>query len=167
MKIALVTLFCAASALAQGQLTDPAAACGPENISFNVKLGAPNLQVEPAPGKAVVYFIHESGGSGMLAYPTTKMAVDGSWAGANHGDSYFAISVDPGEHHVCAALQSSFVDQRVELAHFHAVAGGIYFYRTRLVMSKEVELLELALIDSDQGKFLISNFQLSVSTPKK
>ena len=43
MKIALAALLFAASALAQGQLTEPAAACSPENVSFNVKLGSPNL----------------------------------------------------------------------------------------------------------------------------
>ena len=167
MKVALVALFFAVSALAQGQLTEPAAACGPENINFNVKLGDTNLQAEPALGKALVYFIHESGGSGMLAYPTTKMAMDGAWVGANHGNSYFFISVEPGKHHLCTTLQSSFVDNRVELAHFMAEAGKTYYFRTRLVMSKEVELLELVPIDSDQGKYLIASFPLSISTPKK
>jgi len=93
--------------------------------------------------------------------------MDGAWVGANHNDSYFTISVEPGEHHLCATLQSSFVDNRVELAHFRAAAGKTYFYRTRLVMSKEVELLELEPIDSDQGKYLIASFPLSISTPKK
>jgi hypothetical protein len=55
----------------------------------------------------------------------------------------------------------------VELAHFTAEAGKVYYYRTRLVMSKEVELLELDSIDSDQGQYLVASFPLSVSTPKK
>ena len=49
-----------------------------------------------------------------------KLAVDGAWVGANHGNSYFSVSVEPGEHHVCVTLQSSLVAQRVELAHFTA-----------------------------------------------
>jgi hypothetical protein len=59
------------------------------------------------------------------------------------------------------------VDQRVELAHFAAEADKIYSYRTRLVMSRSVELLELEPIDSDQAKYLISSFPLSVSSSKK
>jgi hypothetical protein len=93
--------------------------------------------------------------------------LDGTWAGANHGNSYFSVSVDPGEHHVCVTLQSSLVAQRVELAHFTAVADTAYYYRTRLVMSRSMELLELEPIDNDQGKYLVASFALAVSNPKK
>jgi hypothetical protein len=34
-------------------------------------------------------------------------------------------------------------------------------------MSRTVEMLELDPIDSDQAKYLIASFQLSVSNPKK
>jgi hypothetical protein len=68
---------------------------------------------------------------------------------------------------MCVTLQSSLVAQRMELAHFTAEAEKIYYYRTRLVMSRTVELLELDPIDSDQGKYLIASFPLSVSNPKK
>jgi hypothetical protein len=59
------------------------------------------------------------------------------------------------------------VAQRVELAHFTAEAEKTYYYRTRLVVSRSVELLELEPIDSDQGNYLISTFPLSASTAKK
>jgi hypothetical protein len=68
---------------------------------------------------------------------------------------------------VCVTLQSSLVAQRVELAHFTAEAEKVYYYRTQLVTSRSVELLELEPIDSDQGKYLIGTFPLSVSQPKK
>jgi hypothetical protein len=93
--------------------------------------------------------------------------MDGAWVGANHGDSWFAVSVAPGEHHLCATLQSSFVNQRMELAHLQAEAGKVYYYRTRLVMSGTVELLDFDPIDSDQGRYLIASLPLSVSHPKK
>jgi hypothetical protein len=64
-------------------------------------------------------------------------------------------------------LQSSLLAQRVELAHFTAEEGKTYYYRTRIVMSRSVELLELEPIDSDQGKYLVALFPLSVSSPKK
>lgn len=61
---------------------------------------------------------------------------------------------------------SSLVAPRMELAHFTAAANTTYYYRTRLVMSRQVELLELDPIDSDQGKYLVSLFALSGSNPK-
>jgi hypothetical protein len=93
--------------------------------------------------------------------------MDGAWVGAQHGNSYFSEAVEPGDHHVCIMLQSSLVAQRFELAHFTAEAGKTYYYRTRLVMSRTVELLELDAIDSDQGEYLVATFPMAVSTPKK
>lgn len=167
MKFAIVALLFAASALAQGPSPIPTAACGPGNVSFKVKLGAPNMQAQPYPGKALVYFIHDAGSWGSIGYPTTKLGIDGEWVGANHGDCYFSVFVEPGEHHLCATLQSSIVDDRVELAHLAAEAGKVYYYRTRLVLSRSVELLDLDQIDSDQGLYLIASYPLSVSQPKK
>jgi hypothetical protein len=168
MKIALIALLFAASAFAQNAPVSPAASCGPGNVNFKVKLDSTiHTPVEPQPGKALVYFIHDAGTSAIVAYPTTKLAMDGAWVGANHSNSYFFVSVEPGEHHVCASLQSSFVEDRAEFAHFQAEAGKVYYYRTRLVMSRQVELLELDPIDSDQGKYLIGIYPLSISIPKK
>jgi hypothetical protein len=168
MKIAFVALLFAASALAQDPATVPYAACGPGNVSFKVKLDDTQHTVtQPEPGKARVYFIHESGAPWQLGYPTSKQGIDGVWVGANHGNSYYSVSVAPGEHHLCAALQTSIYDDRLEMTHFTAEAGKVYYYRTRLLMSRQVELLEFDLIDSDQGKYLIASFPLSVSHDTK
>jgi hypothetical protein len=165
--IVLVMLF-AASASAQAPPFPSPAACGRENVSFKVKLDeSQHTLAQPDPGKARVYFVHDAGTTVTLGYPTVKLALDGAWVGANHGNSYFSVSVEPGEHHVCVTLQSSLVAQRVELAHFTAEAEKVYYYRTQLVTSRSVELLELEPIDSDQGKYLIGTFPLSMSQPKK
>jgi len=167
LPFALIMLV-AASALAQAPPAGSTAACGRENVSFKVKLEESQpTPAQPDPGKARVYFFHDAGTSATLGYPTVKLAMDGAWVGANHGNSYFSVSVAPGEHHVCVTLQSSLVAQRVELAHFTAEADRVYYFRTRLVMSRTVELLELDPIDSDQGKYLVVSSTLSVSTPKK
>jgi hypothetical protein len=164
--LASILLF-AASAVAQAASAVPAP-CPSENISFKVKLDdSQHTLAQPEPGKAQVYFIHDAGTNSQLGYPTVKLAIDGVWIGANHGNSYLSASVAPGDHHVCVNLQSTLVAQRVEMAHFTAEAAKVYYYRTRLVMSRTVELLELAPLDSDQGTYLIASFPLSVSTPKK
>jgi len=168
MKTVLVLLLLAASASAQTPAQPRTWACGPNAVSFNVKLdNTQHTTLPPESGKARLYLIHDSGAAPLLAYPTTKMAVDGDWVGANHGDSYFSISVAPGEHHLCTALQTSFFTPRVELAHFTAEAGKTYYFRTRLVVSRQVELLELEPIDSDQGKYLTASYPMSISTRKK
>jgi len=168
MKAALIAMFFAASAFAQSPSASPRAACGKMNVNFNVKLyDTPQAMTQPGPGKALIYFVHESGGSSSPAYPTTKFAVDGTWVGADHGDSFFFVSVDPGEHHVCALLQSSFYGGGLELAHLSAEAGKTYFYRTRFILSGSVQLLDLQQIDTDQGRYLATAFPLSVSKPKK
>ena len=168
MKIAVVALLFAASGFAQAVPATATAACGPENTNFKVTLDkSQKTLAQPERGKARVYFFQDAGTGATLGYPTTKLGMDGVWVGANHGNSYFSVSVEPGEHHVCATLQSSLVAQRVELAHFTAAVGKIYYYRTRLIMSRSMELLDLDSIDSDQGKYLIASFPLSVSAPKK
>ena len=168
MKVALIPLLLAVSALAQGSSPSPVSACGSGNVSFNVKLDDTRQSLsQPGPGKALIYFIHESGEASLLAYPTTKVALDGAWVGANHNDSFFFVSVDPGEHHICAMLQSSFYADGLELAHLTAEAGRTYFYRTRFILSRSVELLDMQQIDADQGRYLATSFPLSVSKPKK
>ena len=148
-----------------------ASACGPQDQDYKVSLDrSQHGPVPPMAGKALVYFIHDEGsgiGGAGLGYPTTKYAMDGSWVGANHGDSWFAIAVTPGEHHVCTMLQSSLVAERVELAQFTAEAGKSYYFRTQLVISRSVELLELQMIDRDEAGYLYSEYPMATATAKK
>ena len=104
MRIAVITILLAASAFAQAPPAGSTAACGRENVSFKVKLNeSTHTLAEPSPGKALVYFFHDAGTNVTLGYPTVKLAIDGEWIGANHGNSYFSVPVEPGEHHVCRA----------------------------------------------------------------
>ena len=64
MKIAVIALFIAASAFAQNSSAGVVSACGPDYISYKVKLDKKGLPlIEPTQGKALVYFIHDSGRS--------------------------------------------------------------------------------------------------------
>ncbi len=87
--------------------------------------------------------------------------------GSNQKSSYFSVSIEPGEHHVCATAKfhSTAVGQPLALANFTAEAGKTYYYRTQLFLRPVV--LDLEQIDSDQAKYLIASYPLSVSTPKK
>jgi hypothetical protein len=171
MKASLFVLFFAASVFAQSPADRLTAACGPEKTGLKVKLDdAAHDAAPPPPEGAQLVFIHDSGRdttTPVLAYPTTRYGVDGAWVGAGHGNSWSAVNVVPGEHHLCAALQSIFFATNVQLAHLTAVAGTTYYFRTRLIMSRSVELLELDQIDSDQGKLLISIYPKATGTLKR
>lgn len=164
MKSLLVVMLLAISAFVQGQSAGLPSACGPEKVSFKLKLDdTQHTLAQPEPGKARVYFIDDAGTTHTLGYPTSILGIDGEWVGANHGNSYFSVSVEPGEHHLCAALQyAHYGDQRVELAHLRAETGRVYYYRTRYGFSYG-GYLELDPIDSDQAKYLIGLSPLSVS----
>lgn len=168
MKALLAFLLAGFSLLAHAQSAQPLAACGSGDLPFTVKLTDKSPEPsKPQPGKALLYFIQDGGDNSAIAYPTTRLGVDGMWIGANKESSYTALEVEPGERHLCVMVQSSFVDNFVELAHFTAEADKTYFYRTRLLLSKSSEYLELAPIDSDQGWYLVNALPRSIVKPKK
>jgi hypothetical protein len=148
-----------------------ASACGSQETSYKVKLDrSQHGPLPPQAGKALVYFIHDDGsgvGGAGLASPTIRYAVDGAWVGANHGESWFAVAVTPGERHFCSAIQSALLDERVELAHITAEAGKSYYFRTQLLTSRSIELLELQQIDSDEAGYLYSEYPMATATAKK
>lgn len=165
MKVALVPFVFAAFASAWAQIPSVPpipSSCGPKDASFNVKLDkSQHFLAKPEPGKARIYFIHEIWGSSK----PVMFGIDGAWVGANHGKSYLSVSVDPGERHICVAIQ--YRDREGEqlsvvLAHLQAEAGQTYFYRTRDHLQ-----LQIDPIDSDEGKYLLAFYPLSVPSPKK
>ncbi|MEI9969678.1 MAG: hypothetical protein WDM87_14035 [Terracidiphilus sp.] len=139
-------------------------ACGPVDVNYKVSLDrSQHGPTAPEARKALVYFLHDDGsgvGGTTLGSPTTKYSVDGAWVGANHGNSWFAVAVAPGEHHVCSVLQSSLI-QRLELAHFTAEAGKSYFFRARLFVSGSAYLLDFEPADSDEASYLISLYPMA------
>lgn len=166
----ILVAILAASVSAFSQ-THPAylAACGDFNVSMAVKLGDnPHAAAHAEAGKALIYFIQDTGLTISVGYPTTRIGVDGDWVGANRKNSYFSISVSPGEHHLCAAVQSSFVRRDVELAHLTAEAGKVYFFRTRLILSNSgVEYLGFTPVDSDEGQYLIASYPIATAHARK
>jgi hypothetical protein len=169
MKSALVVLLFVASAFGQTPSGPATSACGSKSDSFQVKLEkSQHTLAEPDPGRALVYFIQEKGSDAFAV--ATKIGIDGAWVGANKNSSYFAVSVEPGERHVCANVQS-YRGHPVGLVHFTAEAGKVYYFDGRVVYGATSDLyFFLGGVDSDQGKYLIDSLPLSVSTlstPKK
>jgi hypothetical protein len=170
MKTTLVVMLLTVCAFAQEGSGVVATACGPKSTNFDAQRDeSQHALAQPEAGKARIYFIQDVGVVHCLgACLTTKIGLDGAWVGADERNSYFSVSVDPGEHHVCANRQSHFayINQMVALAHFTAEAGKVYYFRTRSFGDKNQVLIDLDPVDSDQANYLIASYPLSVSHAK-
>jgi uncharacterized protein DUF2846 len=177
MKTALVILLFASSAFAQSvpAPTGSAAApgCGPADFSFAVRSdGSSHPVSQPEPGKALVYFLQDDTAFDSSPRPTLKWAVDGNWIGGTHGDTYFYLSLAPGEHHLCSEWQSAVIvnaSRQSAAAHFTAEAGKAYYFRAQDFYWRlnGVASLKLAPVDSDEAQLLMTGFGFSTSHPKK
>jgi hypothetical protein len=174
MKPALVAVLFICSAWAQDKPTSAAVApgCGPTDAKFDVKTDKAQHPIIPAEsGKAVVYFVEDDTHFHSNPKPTTRIGLDGSWVGANHGNSYFSLTVDPGEHHLCASWQSwigAGTRNNAAAVHFTAEAGGVYYFSVKNSWLRESMIMgiELVPLDSDEGQLLASRFSFSTFHPK-
>jgi hypothetical protein len=170
MRFALIFFALVLPTLAQENGTKAAAlsACGPDEVKFDVKPDQPRALSKPSAGKALVYVIE--GTAQGLDWVTIRIGLDGSWVGANHGNTHFSFSIQPGEHHLCSNWQSrvkSF-SSLYSLASFTAEAGKVYYFRTRVRQSdKTSAYLDLDPLDNDEGRYLVAASTLVVSSPKK
>ena len=108
--------------------------CGSDKVTFEVSTKkSPGALSSPADGKARIVFLDvrdrpRFGEANFVA----RYGVDGAWAGATKGDSYFTFDVDPGERHLCASVQH-YVGMGREQKDFIAMykltaeAGKIYY----------------------------------------
>lgn len=177
-KVNVLFLCVALATAAQARCSTLPGACGSDKIQFNVKTA--KHQPAPAPlaeGKAQIIFVEnfaQNAGTCIACKVTTRVGIDGAWVGANRGNSYFADTVEPGEHHLCVGWQSVFrrLKKKVGLASLNAEAGKVYYYqiKVRMLANDETGMekdLELAPLDEDQGKYLVKTTALATATQKK
>jgi hypothetical protein len=166
MRNALVIVLFAVSALAQQESVMSSSACGSKSVSFDFKLDeSQHVVASPETAKARAYFIQDIGAVNCLGSCSSRIGLDGTWIGANQRNSYFSVSVEPGEHHVCVSLNSRFAPHTVAFAHFSAEVGKTYYFRVRPFSAKD-QLLNIDPVDSDEAKYLIANYPLSLAVPK-
>jgi hypothetical protein len=179
MKATVAILFfsslrLASTAFAQNAstITAVASGCGTVDIKFDVKTEkSQHPAAQPEPGKAVIYFVEDDTQFQSRPLPITRIGLDGTWVGANHGNSYFYLTVEPGEHHLCANWQS-FVGfgarHQSAAAHFTTEAGQSYYFTVKNTWLREVMIMKIALepLDSDKGQLLASRFAFSSSHAK-
>lgn len=136
MKALVLSVLMLSALVAFGSDDRIAPVCGLNTIKFNVsttKQSSPDLT--PPTGKALVYFIQDDTKFESRPRPTVRFAIDGAWVGATRANSWFALPVESGVHHVCADWQNKVVLFSVvpeaAAAHFTAQAGQTYYFRMR------------------------------------
>jgi len=177
MKTALMILLFASSALAQGAPSPTSTAatpgCGSTDFKFEVKSSDSSHPVtQPEAGKALVYFLQDDKVFASHPRPTVKWGMDGNWIGATQANTYFYVSVDPGEHHLCSEWQTAVIvtaGHQAAAAHFTAEAGRVYFFRAQDFYWKDTGAANVKLnpVDSDEAQLLMTKFGFSTSQPKK
>lgn len=139
--------------------------CGQDGVQFNVKTEANTAPVSaPEAGKAQIIFIETQNQMVTpFSYSTIRFGVDGAWAGANRGNSYFSFPVEPGLHHLCASWQSELerLKKYVELTSFTAEAGQVYYFATRITAGRDSLLFDFSQLNQDEGKYLVQDSKLS------
>jgi uncharacterized protein DUF2846 len=159
---------------AQSQTASPTAAgCGPAEVKFKVVRDQKNHSAgQPESGKALVYLIQDDTQFLSVPRPTTRVGIDGTWIGATQSKSYFYVSVEPGEHRVCANWQSfvgSPVAHSSAAIHLTAVAGHTYYFVMRNSFQSQPRSpanIELVSVDDAQGQLLVSESAFSNSRQK-
>jgi len=178
-KFLLGVLLFAMSGIARGQdksdtaALTRAAGCGPNEVEFNVKINKnQHPTAQPEAGKALVYVLDtiKLDPGLILRNVTLRIGLDGTWVGANYGDSYFYFPVDPGEHRVCAQWQSNFgsFSKLASAASLVAEAGQVYYFRAIAVArSSEPGSVRLEPLDPAEALLLIGTSAFSTSQRKK
>jgi hypothetical protein len=144
--------------------------CGAPEIKFDVNPDKEQRNALPETGKALVYFIEDDSNFASRPRPTTRVGIDGTWVGANHGNSYFHVAVDPGVHHLCASWQSAAIlwhGRQTAAAHFTAEPGAVYYFEVRNEAQESGIRMDFFPIDSDEGQLLEKKFSHSSIIQKK
>ena len=88
--------------------------------------------------------------------------MDGTWVGATKGNSYFATSLDPGVHHLCAVL-----GKKVDAEPLTVEAGKTYYFQLEYKAEgtqygtpehpnyQVNEKVEFSMLNEDKGKYRV------------
>lgn len=155
-------------------------ACGDDSVKFDVSPLKNVARPGPPPdGKAQIVFVeNESQGLGFGMHATIRYGVDGAWAGANNGNTFFVMNVDPGEHHLCVSWQSALkmLKKSIDVTSFTAEAGKVYYYAANITITAVAGAsgpgvtngggganvaFALAPLNEDEGKYRVKAWKLA------
>ncbi|MGA2134951.1 MAG: hypothetical protein ABSH50_21920 [Bryobacteraceae bacterium] len=135
------------------------AACGSRDVRMEVKIDASQHPTPPpSDGKALVYFVGQD--------VHTRIGIDGNWVGANDRDTYFSVTVDPGDHHVCVLAQYSTASW-LSLHSLQAKAGETYYFLPMPISNGgRGGTVSLEQLDPDEGRYLVAKAKFGTAHPR-
>jgi hypothetical protein len=150
--------------------TDLPESCGDDKVKFDVKTESNRpAPAPPTEGMAQIILIqNENEMVAPFSNATVRYGIDGTWVGANNGNSYFAVLVAPGVHHLCANWQSSIsLAKNVGLTSLTAEAGQTYFFAAQITVNgRNAPTFYFSKMNEDEGKWQVKTQKLSTSKPK-
>jgi hypothetical protein len=167
------SLLSATQALAKSKAILPDG-CGDDAVEFDAKQEKENPGLPAlAEGKALIVFV-ESMPNEMKVQSTTRFGVDGAWVGATKGDSYFTVTVDPGDHNLCASMQSAPSRMKktfTQMTSVTAEAGKVYYFEAAVNvvgnMNMGIASFDFAQLAEKEGKYRVKAWKVATSKPKK
>lgn len=140
------------------------AACGPEASTLQVKTKKSETPpLKPVESMARLVFVNDE--SHCLGCSTVNVGLDGKWVGGNKGNSYFAVTVAPGNRQVCSYLEGMGYEfrHRVELTELNVEAGKTYYFATDVIHNSNYNAgrLRLRALAADEGEFLVSQSKVA------
>jgi len=169
-KLLVLGLAISFISAAQSWASSPLDSCGAKDVSFQInKQKGDAAKPFSSPDKAKLVFVQRN--ERCIGCSVTRVGIDGAWIGANKGDSYFAVTIEPGEHHVCANWGAPLArtEAKVELTDLQAEAGKVYYFETEVASygQNRAPQMNLKRLSSDEGAFLVSRSEMAVATPKQ
>jgi len=181
-----VFVFCISLAAVHAQRTALPPSCGNRQAVMQVAThGHGALPAPPEAGEAKAVFIERADKNALPV--VTRVGLDGTWLGANKGDSYFETTISPGEHHVCTdwVLPRRFIKDAPAFDVLTAEAGKTYYFLVGVGWVQNVDLipvtpdlievargegymtLRLSAVNPDEGQYLVLNSKVSTSSVRK
>jgi len=167
--LALVALLVSAAQALAMRLPD---SCGDDRVKFEVTTqnGQPAPAAPESGGAHLILIQTENHMVSPFHDATIRFGLDGAWAGATNGNSYFVLAIAPGVHHVCASWQSTFkaLARNVDLTSFTAEAGRTYYLQADVNVESQYSVgFKLSQIDDDKGQYLVGMARYSTFKTKK
>lgn len=170
-KLAVLAFAVFLVAAIQAEASTLPDSCGNDKIKFEVKTQKDQpTPAAPEAGNAQIILIQsENHMVSPFHDATVRWGIDGAWVGADNGNSYFALAVAPGPHHVCANWQSAFktLKKNVDLTSFTAEPGHVYYFQVDINVESQYSVsFAISQINGDKGRYLVKTSALSASKPK-
>jgi hypothetical protein len=184
-KVVILGIAISTLALYAQNGTPGSPGCGAPKEKFDVSTESSQSPARAEADQGLIYFIQDDSSFNTRPRPTTRIGLDGTWAGATGGDSYYVFPVSAGIHHICASWQgsgpgriaasvlgagSSYLSKEAATS-FTAEPGGVYYFvvkNTYLHHEHGSDTLELKLdeVNNDQGQLLVNKRKLCTATKK-